>query len=335
MNFREMEGLRGAKNRLKARELKFLLMDQRIERLAFCFQGEEPFRLETRYHADDPELRHRRLFHGNREVKVEPRQLDLLAFLLSRPKTPLSEKELADRIWGRDSVSGGNVEQQIYKLRQALGEKAGSPRFIETIPKFGYKFLLEVKVERTFESNATASSTSLQILERWEHERFYRFIKETIRGEDNDEDGDLRILTTAFSSGVPDVIPDLLEKNVRIKILMANEALVRARNKVRREHTPEKALLLQNDQRETLATWKKLSTCGALDVRETDVMPYGIVLHSRMGALIGLFIATESYVRGPMIVVGTSSRLWETLLMDWRRLWRDTEQSVSSSEGSS
>lgn len=311
-------------------------MAQRVEKLSFGYGSGETFRLETRFHPEAPDLKHRILFHGNREVKVERRTLDLLSIFLQQPKTPIGEKELEARIWGRDSEKGGNVEQQVYKLRTALNDHAVEPRFIETLPKFGYRFLVDVRSEESLGEYTEATAKSLKILEQWNHEKFTRFLGETTRGEGPDEEGDLRILTTAFSSGVPDVLLDLLDKNVRIKILLVNESLITARNQVRLDgHKPAKALKTSFEQRETLETMKRRSSQGSLDMLETDVMPCGIIIHSRNGALVGLFLATESYVRGPMIEVGPRSKLWEILRSDWNELWKDAERKSRTSQPAS
>jgi DNA-binding winged helix-turn-helix (wHTH) protein len=296
-------------------------MGHRVETLSF---GGE-FRLETRYHDDTPEIKHRILLRGTTQEKVERRALDLLALFLQHPKQPISQRDIEEKIWG-EGQSVGNVHQQVYKLRTALGDRADGSRFIETVPGLGYKFLVDVVSKTTTEQQATPAADSIQIIELWEDKRFISFLSETTRGEEPDEDGDLRIWTVAFSGGgVPDVIRTLLERNVRINILLVNETLTRVRTKVRDDITQDKAVRRLKAQLDDLETMRSLSSQGSLEVRETDVMPCGFVAHNRHGALLGLFLATESYARGPMIDAAAGSRLWQSLMKDWRKLWADTE----------
>lgn len=254
-------------------------------------------------------------------MKAERRTLELLAFFLKHPQKELPEFEIAESIWKNDSAAQGNIEQQVYRLRIALGEKAKTPRFIETISGFGYKFL-EVPVTGSDpEQHTTNDAGRVRITELWEHETFIRFLAETKRGAGPDEEGDLRIRTTAFSSGVPDVFTDLLDRNIRIQILFLNEAIIRSRNLVRQEHSPEKALRHLREQTDTLDTMDKRKGSGSLEVLFSDVMPSGFVAHSSHGALFGILLSTESYVRGPMIEIGPNTRLWEILRKDWKHVW--------------
>jgi DNA-binding winged helix-turn-helix (wHTH) protein len=266
-----------------------------------------------------PRLRDRlRLFRGDEELNVDQRSLEVLEQLLAHPaETLIRDDHIAQIVW---QGSDGNIDPHIYALRKALDDDASDPKFIETVRGRGFRFLVEIREEVL---DPDAEGASVRIHEKWDHERFLRFLNETRRGDGPDEEGDLRILSTAFSSGVPDVFTDLLEKNVRIKILFTNEALMRARNKVRKKFPPEKALKTLREQLHTLETMKEDSSRGTLEVRETDVMPCGFVAHGAHGALLGVFLATESYVRGPMIEADPDSKLWEILRTDWHELWTD------------
>jgi DNA-binding winged helix-turn-helix (wHTH) protein len=294
------------------------LMEYRGEVLSF---GQEPFRLEIRSHPESAASPHRTLSRAGRKVKAEKRSLELLELFLRQPHHDWHEPDIEQRLWQSDQV--GNVEHHIYRLRKALGDDPKAPRFIETIPGYGYRFMVDVKPEGLSGRDGAPNAAYTKIIEQWDEKRFLDFLNETTRGEESDEEGDLRILTTAFTRGIPDSLPDLLENNVRIKVLVTSEALIRARNKLRPDNKPPKALRTLRDQLHTLDTMKKRSTGGMLDVLETDVMPCGFVAHSRHGALLGLFLATESYGRGPMIEVGPGTKLWEILRADWKEIWKD------------
>jgi len=81
-------------------------------------------------------------------VKVQQQPMKLLEVLLERPREVVTREELRSRIWPNDSF--GDFDQAlniaITKLRSALGDSAENPRFIETLPKRGYRFIADVSV---------------------------------------------------------------------------------------------------------------------------------------------------------------------------------------------
>jgi TolB-like protein/DNA-binding winged helix-turn-helix (wHTH) protein/Flp pilus assembly protein TadD len=85
---------------------------------------------------------------GGIRIKVQQQPLKLLEILLERPGEVVTREELRGRIWPNESF--GRFDQAvniaIAKLRGALGDSADNPRFIETIPRRGYRFLADVAV---------------------------------------------------------------------------------------------------------------------------------------------------------------------------------------------
>lgn len=81
-------------------------------------------------------------------IKVQRQPLKLLEILLKHPGEVVTREELRARIWPDESF--GDFDQAvniaIAKLRGALGDSADNPRFIETIPRRGYRFIAEVVV---------------------------------------------------------------------------------------------------------------------------------------------------------------------------------------------
>ena len=74
--------------------------------------------------------------------------MKLLEILLERPGKVVAREELRSRVWPSESF--GDFDQAlniaIGKLRTALGDSAENPRFIETLPKRGYRFIADVSV---------------------------------------------------------------------------------------------------------------------------------------------------------------------------------------------
>jgi len=81
-------------------------------------------------------------------IKVQQQPMKLLEILLERPGEVVTREELRSRVWANESF--GDFDQAvniaIAKLRSALGDSAENPRFIETLPKRGYRFIADVSV---------------------------------------------------------------------------------------------------------------------------------------------------------------------------------------------
>jgi len=81
-------------------------------------------------------------------IKVQQQPLKLLEILLEHPGEVVTREELRARIWPDESFGDFDqaVNVAIAKLRGALGDSADNPRYIETIPRRGYRFIAEVAV---------------------------------------------------------------------------------------------------------------------------------------------------------------------------------------------
>jgi TolB-like protein/DNA-binding winged helix-turn-helix (wHTH) protein/Flp pilus assembly protein TadD len=84
-------------------------------------------------------------------IRVQQQPMKLLEILLEHPGEVVTREELRSRVWPGESF--GDFDQAlniaIRKLRSALGDSAESPRFIETLPKRGYRFIADVSVVDT------------------------------------------------------------------------------------------------------------------------------------------------------------------------------------------
>src|SRR5512142_1123871 len=81
-------------------------------------------------------------------VRVQQQPLRLLQALLDRPGEVVTREELRSRIWPNESFGDFDqaVNVAIAKLRAALGDSADNPRYIETLPRRGYRFIADVAV---------------------------------------------------------------------------------------------------------------------------------------------------------------------------------------------
>ena len=91
---------------------------------------------------------------GDQPVPVTPKAFELLLVLVKNPGHLIEKDELIKAVWKDSFVEDGNLSFTIGLLRKALGDRAQEPRFIETVPKRGYRFIAEVV------ANAEPASTA-------------------------------------------------------------------------------------------------------------------------------------------------------------------------------
>src|SRR5437899_7634340 len=79
-------------------------------------------------------------------IKLQEQPFHVLTVLLQRSGEVVTREELRSQIWPSDTFVDfdNSLNTSINKLREALGDSADSPRFIETLPRRGYRFLVPV-----------------------------------------------------------------------------------------------------------------------------------------------------------------------------------------------
>jgi TolB-like protein/DNA-binding winged helix-turn-helix (wHTH) protein/Flp pilus assembly protein TadD len=86
------------------------------------------------------------LHKNGRRLPLQEQPFRVLAMLLERPGEVVTRQELQASLWPADTYVGFDegLNTAIRKLRTALGDSAGNPRFIETLPRRGYRFIAPV-----------------------------------------------------------------------------------------------------------------------------------------------------------------------------------------------
>jgi len=89
-------------------------------------------------------------------IKLHEKPFQVLLALLEHPGEVVTRKELQDRLWPGDTFVEfeNGLNNAISRLREALSDTADNPRFIETIPRRGYRFLPEVSQSLSSSRNA-------------------------------------------------------------------------------------------------------------------------------------------------------------------------------------
>lgn len=84
-----------------------------------------------------------RLLREEGAVDLEPKVMALLCLLAQSPGQAVSRDEIFARLWPDVTVNDDALGRAVWKLRQALGDEARAPRFVATVPKKGYRLMVE------------------------------------------------------------------------------------------------------------------------------------------------------------------------------------------------
>jgi TolB-like protein/DNA-binding winged helix-turn-helix (wHTH) protein/Flp pilus assembly protein TadD len=103
------------------------------------------------------------LYRKGRKVALQEKPFQILTLLLDRPGEVVSREEVRQKLWVQDTFVDfdAGVNTAIRKLRAALGDSAENPRFIETLPRHGYRFIAPVNGEDPV--NAVVAATAPKI----------------------------------------------------------------------------------------------------------------------------------------------------------------------------
>ncbi len=110
-----------------------------------------PFRMDTA---------ERLLLRDGQPVPLTPKAFETLLVLVRNSGHMLGKEELMKTVWPETFVEEGNLTQNIFLLRKALGEDPDGRRYIETIPRLGYRFVAPVKQWTEQEAGRTAPEPS-------------------------------------------------------------------------------------------------------------------------------------------------------------------------------
>jgi TolB-like protein/DNA-binding winged helix-turn-helix (wHTH) protein/Tfp pilus assembly protein PilF len=100
-----------------------------------------------RFGAHESHPRSRELYKHGVKLKIRPQPLRLLNLLLSRAGDVVSREELRGQLWSADTFVDfeHSLNTSIRELRAALDDSATEPRYIETLPRLGYRFIAPVE----------------------------------------------------------------------------------------------------------------------------------------------------------------------------------------------
>src|SRR5712664_1728636 len=91
----------------------------------------------------DVDLRSGELRKNGRRLRLQEQPFQLLVLLLERPGEVVTREEICRNLWQADTFVDfdHSLGTAINKIREALGDSADHPRFVETLPRRGYRFI--------------------------------------------------------------------------------------------------------------------------------------------------------------------------------------------------
>ena len=105
---------------------------------------------QQRYHFDDLTLDvgRRRLLRDGEPIQLSKLTFELLRVLVEAAPNLVTHDQLAQQVWGsRRIVTPENLSQRLMMLRQAIGDPADQPRYIEGVRGQGYRLIPDVATE--------------------------------------------------------------------------------------------------------------------------------------------------------------------------------------------
>ena len=79
-------------------------------------------------------------------IRLQEQPLRVLAALVERPGEIITREELQERVWGKETFVDfeQSLNKAVNRLREALNDEAGQPKYVETVPRRGYRFIAPV-----------------------------------------------------------------------------------------------------------------------------------------------------------------------------------------------
>jgi DNA-binding winged helix-turn-helix (wHTH) protein len=125
----------------------------------------------VRFGSFEADLREGVLTKAGFRIKLQEQPFQILALLLDRPGALVTRDEIRQKLWSEDTFVefDDGLNTAVRKLRTALGDSADNPRFLETVPRRGYRFVAPVTVvdsASSADSPTTGELAATQALKR-------------------------------------------------------------------------------------------------------------------------------------------------------------------------
>ncbi len=117
----------------------------------------------VKFGAFEVDLRARELRKHGFKIILQDQPFQILTLLLERPGEVVTREEVRNKLWPADTFVDfdDGLNTAIRKLRQALGDSAEAPRYVETLPRHGYRFIASVQ---PLKRSATEASPGSEVI---------------------------------------------------------------------------------------------------------------------------------------------------------------------------
>jgi DNA-binding winged helix-turn-helix (wHTH) protein len=97
------------------------------------------------------DLQAAQLLKSGRVVRLKPQPFRLLELLVSRAGEVVTRDEIRELLWGNETFVDFDqgVNSAVKQVREALGEDADRPLYVETVPKRGYRFVAPIEIPKS------------------------------------------------------------------------------------------------------------------------------------------------------------------------------------------
>lgn len=103
------------------------------------------------------------VYKSGQKLKISGKPIQILTILINQPRELISREELRAQLWPADTFVDfeNGLNTAVKKLRQALGDEADAPRYVETLPRRGYRFIGQIASAEE-QAKGEASNTEVQ-----------------------------------------------------------------------------------------------------------------------------------------------------------------------------
>jgi len=107
-----------------------------------------------------------RMVRGRVVVRLRPRAVELLVLLAERAGEVVTKRDIVDRVWSSGFVADNTVVHCVKDLRNALGDPSDAPRYLQTIPRRGYRMLEQARPLGEGEAPAGVDAARYELVAR-------------------------------------------------------------------------------------------------------------------------------------------------------------------------
>ncbi len=195
-----------------------------------------------RYHFDDVviDAPNFLLFKGGEARKITPRAFEVLVYLLEQRGRLVEKQELFEAVWKESFVTDNALTRMVKEIRRVIGDSVEAPRYIETVPKRGYRFIGDTKTgehgaarserEETTAINSIAVMPFVNLSEDPDKEYLSEGITESIINSLSQISG-LRVVprSTVFYYQGKEFSPQAVGRELKVRAVLTGRLLQRER----------------------------------------------------------------------------------------------------------